>query len=153
MGKCKREGTHFAAVEPKGTTKKCSRCGVATSKPFWVREHSCSRCGYTADRDANAAENVLQRGLSAIGMGYAESTLSETATATGTDVSPVPASRIIEQRSPPSSARHGAWARGRVGRKSPVANLTSSTTRQSQKKPNSNPSSKLASKLVRCPVN
>jgi putative transposase len=98
--KCEREGTHFAAVDPKGTTKECSRCGVETSKPLWVREHSCPACGYTADRDANAAENVLQRGFSAIGMGCAESTPSETATAVETDVSPVSASRVIEQGSP-----------------------------------------------------
>jgi ribosomal protein L37E len=116
--KCEREGTHFAAANPKGTTKECSRCGVETEKSLWVREHSCPACGYTADRDVNAAENILQRGLSDIGMGYAEPTPSETATATETDVSPVPASRVIEQGSPPSSVHRGAWANGRVGRKS-----------------------------------
>lgn len=102
--KCKREGTHFAEVRPGGTTKECAQCGVETDKPLWVREHSCPACGFEADRDANAAWNVLQRGLDKlsddIGTGSAESTPSETATAVETTVSPVSASRVIEQGSP-----------------------------------------------------
>jgi putative transposase len=61
--KCEREGTHFIPVDPAGTTKECSQCGVATDKPLWVREHSCPACGFEADRDANASYNVLARGL------------------------------------------------------------------------------------------
>ena len=53
--KCKREGAHFVAVNPRGTTKECASCGVSTEKPLWVREHSCPACGFEADRDANAA--------------------------------------------------------------------------------------------------
>ncbi len=44
--KCEREGTHFVAVEPEGTTKECASCGVETNKPRWVREHSCPACGF-----------------------------------------------------------------------------------------------------------
>lgn len=100
--KCEREGTHFVAVEPARTTKECAQCGVETDKPLWVREHSCPACGYTADRDANAAWNVLQRGLdkSDIGTGSAESTLSETAVPTDTSFQQVAANRVIEQGSP-----------------------------------------------------
>jgi putative transposase len=100
--KCKREGTHFVAVDPSGTTKECAKCGVETEKPLWVREHSCPACGFEADRDANAAWNVLQRGLDKldIGTGSAESTPSETATAVETAVSPVSASRVVEEGSP-----------------------------------------------------
>jgi putative transposase len=61
--KCEREGTHFVAVDPYGTTKECSECGVESDKPLWVREHSCPSCGFEADRDANAALNILSRGL------------------------------------------------------------------------------------------
>jgi putative transposase len=53
--KCDREGTHFVAVNPRGTTKERAACGVSTEKPLWVREHSCPACGFEADRDANAA--------------------------------------------------------------------------------------------------
>jgi len=53
--KCEREGTHFVAINPRGTTKACASCGVSTEKPLWVREHSCPSCGFEADRDATAA--------------------------------------------------------------------------------------------------
>ena len=56
-------GTVFERVDARGTTKECNRCGVETSKPIWVREHSCPACGYEADRDLNAARNVLDRGI------------------------------------------------------------------------------------------
>jgi putative transposase len=96
--KCEREGTHFAAVEPAGTTKVCAACGVSTDKPLWVREHSCPACGFTADRDWNAAYNILVRGLKQVGTGCPESTPAETALPTGT--SSVPAKRVVETGSP-----------------------------------------------------
>lgn len=75
--KCDREGTHLVAVDPTDTTKECASCGVKTDKPLRVREHSCPSCGFEADRDANAAWNVLSRGLEAVGVGHSESTSSE----------------------------------------------------------------------------
>lgn len=92
-------GTHVVQVNPRGTTKECAECGVETDKPLWVREHSCPSCGFEADRDANASYNVLSRGLQELGLGQAEVTPVETATAVETDggrSSSVPASRVIE---------------------------------------------------------
>ena len=57
--KCEREGTHFVAVSPRGTTKGCASCGFSTEKPLWVGEHSCPACGFEVDRDANAAWNIF----------------------------------------------------------------------------------------------
>ena len=96
--KCEREGTHFVAVDPRGTTKECAECGVETDKPLWIREHSCPSCGFEADRDLNAALNVLFRGLSELGMGHSKSTPVETALPAGTAV--VPAKRVVETGSP-----------------------------------------------------
>ena len=96
--KCEREGTHFVAVEPAGTTKECASCGVKTDKPLWVREHSCPACGFEADRDANAAWNILSRGLEEVGAGRSESTPVETALPTDTDS--VSAKRVVETGSP-----------------------------------------------------
>ena len=96
--KCEREGTHFLEVEPAGTTKECASCGVETDKPLWVRKHSCPACGSEADRDANAAWNILSRGLSKLGVGHSEETPVETALPTGTAV--VPAKRVVEPGSP-----------------------------------------------------
>jgi len=95
--KCEREGTHFAAVDPRGTTKECASCGVKTDKPLWVRKHACPSCGFEADRDANAAWNVLSRGLEYVGVGYSESTPVETALPVDT---PVSAKRVVETGSP-----------------------------------------------------
>ncbi|WP_323173557.1 transposase [Natrialba sp. PRR66] len=75
--KCEREGTHFVAVDPAGTTKECAACGAETDKPLWVREHSCPSCGFTADRDWNAAWNILSHGIKQLGAGRSESTSPE----------------------------------------------------------------------------
>ncbi|WP_137290726.1 RNA-guided endonuclease InsQ/TnpB family protein [Natronorubrum halophilum] len=96
--KCEREGTHFVAIDPAGTTKECAACGVSTDKPLWVREHSCPSCGFTADRDWNAAWNILSRGIKQLGAGRSESTPVETALPTGTHS--VPAKRVLEAGSP-----------------------------------------------------
>jgi len=96
--KCEREGTHFVEVDPAGTTKECASCGVETDKPLWVREHSCPACGFEADRDANAAWNILSRGLSKLGVVHSEGTPVKTALPTGTAV--VPAKRVVEAGSP-----------------------------------------------------
>ncbi|MFP9192744.1 RNA-guided endonuclease InsQ/TnpB family protein [Natrialbaceae archaeon A-CW1-1] len=95
--KCEREGTHFVEVDPRGTTKECASCGVSTEKPLWVREHSCPACGFEADRDANAAWNILSRGLGDVGVGYSEPTPVETALPVDTFVS---AKRVVETGSP-----------------------------------------------------
>ena len=95
--KCERAGTHFLAVNPRGTTKECASCGVSTEKPLWVREHSCPACGFEADRDANAAWNILSRGLQDVGVGHSESTPVETALPVDT---PVSAKRVVEAGSP-----------------------------------------------------
>ncbi|WP_324759480.1 RNA-guided endonuclease InsQ/TnpB family protein [Haloarcula sp. GH36] len=108
--KCEREGTHFVEVEPEGTTKECAQCGVETDKPLWVREHSCPACGFEADRDANAAWNILSRGLSKLGVGHSEGTPVETALPAGT--TPVPAKRVVEAGSPALSERVSASREG-----------------------------------------
>jgi len=51
------------AVRPHYTSQKCSACGEYVEKSLSVRTHVCPCCGYLADRDENAARNILQRGL------------------------------------------------------------------------------------------
>jgi putative transposase len=64
---------------------------------LWVREHSCPACGFEADRDANAAWNILSRGFENIGVVHSESTPVETALPAETSVS---AKRVVETGSP-----------------------------------------------------
>ena len=90
-------------VEPEGTTQECAECGVEVKKELWVREHSCPTCGFETDRDENAAYNVLQRGLSELGVGHAEVTPAETAlptSATGGSPTVVDAKCVVETGSP-----------------------------------------------------
>jgi putative transposase len=120
--KCERGGTHFVAVNPRGTTKECASCGVSTEKSLWVREHSCPACGFEADRDANAAWNILSRGITKrVGAGRSESTspeiedfwlanesLSDSSTPVETALPPdtvVSAKRVLEAGSPTLNAR------------------------------------------------
>jgi putative transposase len=49
-------------IDPRNTSQACSACGAIVRKPLAERVHSCA-CGYRADRDVNAARNVLWRAL------------------------------------------------------------------------------------------
>lgn len=92
-------GTHIIRVDARGTTNECSECGVATSKPLWVRKYSCSVCGHTKDRDLNAAKNILPRGMTQIGAGRSESTPVQTVLPTFTSFQ-VDAKHVVEAGSP-----------------------------------------------------
>lgn len=56
-------------VNPRNTSKMCSRCGCLVEKTLADRVHSCSRCGLEIDRDWNAAINVLTLGLQSLDLG------------------------------------------------------------------------------------
>jgi putative transposase len=55
------------AVAPHNTSQNCSNCGEKVQKSLSTRTHICPYCGYTEDRDVNAAINILQKGLSTAG--------------------------------------------------------------------------------------
>lgn len=67
---CKAEeaGTRVVAVDPRNTTQICSSCGALPEikKTLSDRMHVCRAegCGYVADRDVNAAKNILRLGCS-----------------------------------------------------------------------------------------
>ena len=69
---CKAEsaGRYAIAVDPRGTSQRCSACGTVVTKKLGDRVHACS-CGLVLHRDLNAARNVLALGLSGAGV-YAE---------------------------------------------------------------------------------
>jgi putative transposase len=64
--KAKEAGATVIAVPPHNTTQACSRCGALPDVPKTLadRVHSCPYCGYVADRDLNAAQNILRLGSS-----------------------------------------------------------------------------------------
>jgi putative transposase len=59
--KAESAGCEAVFVDPKNTTKECSRCGTLSKKTLWDRIHDCPSCGYSADRDLNAAQVILKR--------------------------------------------------------------------------------------------
>jgi putative transposase len=61
--KAEEAGARVVAVDPKNTTQACSNCGALpeVKKTLSVRTHICSSCEYIADRDVNAAQNVLKK--------------------------------------------------------------------------------------------
>jgi putative transposase len=68
-GKAEGAGVRVIAVPPANTTQQCSACGALPETPeqrkaLSDRVHRCRSCGYVADRDRNAAQNILRLGRS-----------------------------------------------------------------------------------------
>ena len=59
--KAESAGGAVEAVDPSGTSQLCSACAGDVPKSLGVRRHVCPHCGYKADRDVNAAQNILLR--------------------------------------------------------------------------------------------
>ncbi|MCA0758048.1 transposase [Paenibacillus sp. N4] len=60
--KAESAGRQVVQVNPYRTSQRCSNCGEIVKKSLAVRVHQCS-CGYDADRDENAATNILKLAL------------------------------------------------------------------------------------------
>ncbi len=60
-------GVPVIAVAPHYTSQNCSSCGKEVKKALSIRTHVCPHCGYIADRDLNAALNILMKALSTVG--------------------------------------------------------------------------------------
>lgn len=60
-------GVVTVAVPPHYTSQNCSNCGQVVKKTLSTRTHKCPDCGYVADRDENAARNILELGLRTAG--------------------------------------------------------------------------------------
>ena len=58
--KAENAGLLTVAVNPRNTSQNCSNCGQKVPKKLKDCIHSCPHCGYTEDRDVNAAKNILK---------------------------------------------------------------------------------------------
>ena len=68
--KAEDAGRLFLQVDPRNTSKMCSRCGSLVPKDLSVRIHDCPHCGLVLDRDHNAAINILALGLQSINASF-----------------------------------------------------------------------------------
>ena len=59
--KAESAGHQVLRVNPRFTSQKCHQCGEIVQKSLSVRTHICPCCGYVADRDVNAAKNILSK--------------------------------------------------------------------------------------------
>jgi putative transposase len=60
--KAEYAGKKVVLVAPYNTSQACSECGQIVKKTLNDRTHRCS-CGYVADRDVNAARNILKKAM------------------------------------------------------------------------------------------
>jgi putative transposase len=58
VAKAESAGRYAIAVDPRGTSQRCSGCGTVVKKELSERTHSCE-CGLRIGRDENAALNIL----------------------------------------------------------------------------------------------
>lgn len=60
--KAMEAGVEIVKVNPAYTSQVCSACGCMVEKKLSERVHDCPECGFVADRDVNAALNILWAG-------------------------------------------------------------------------------------------
>ena len=54
-------GGRVKEVDPRNTSRICSKCGTMLNMPLKKREFRCSKCGLVCHRDLNAAVNIKGR--------------------------------------------------------------------------------------------
>ena len=61
--KVEKTGGQLVKVNPKNTSKTCSKCGNIQDMPLANREFNCLKCGFVCHRDLNASINLDTLGL------------------------------------------------------------------------------------------
>jgi putative transposase len=64
--KAESAGRITCAVNPGGTSQRCSQCGFSVTKSINIRVHHCSHCGFKTSRDLNSAIEILRLGLQSV---------------------------------------------------------------------------------------
>ena len=73
--KAESAGAFVVLVDPKYTSRECSKCGnIKHDLKLSDRIYHCNACGLTMDRDLNAAINIRNRGIAKVGRGTPEVT-------------------------------------------------------------------------------
>jgi putative transposase len=64
--KAESAGRTVVAVDPRGTSQRCSQCGAVVPKTIEIRIHHCPHCGFKTGRDLNSALEILRLGLESV---------------------------------------------------------------------------------------
>lgn len=64
--KAENAGRHCIAVDPRGTSQECPRCGWIQKKELSERHHRCRRCKFRCQRDVASALVIRARGIRAM---------------------------------------------------------------------------------------
>ncbi|MFN3428496.1 MAG: RNA-guided endonuclease InsQ/TnpB family protein [Candidatus Sericytochromatia bacterium] len=64
--KAESAGRLLVAVDPNGTSQRCSGCGLEVRKELKDRWHACNACGLSVSRDLNSAREILRLGRSLV---------------------------------------------------------------------------------------
>ena len=56
-------GRELLLVDPRGTSQRCSSCGIVDADNRDGQKYKCAYCGLEIDADLNAAINILDRAL------------------------------------------------------------------------------------------
>jgi putative transposase len=64
--KAENAGRIIRAVDPRGTSQRCSQCGTVVPKSIDVRVHHCPHCGFKTGRDLNSALEILRLGMQSV---------------------------------------------------------------------------------------
>jgi putative transposase len=59
-------GSEVVLVAPRKTHQMCSRCGLIVKNELSERVYNCPECSLSADRDPNAALNILRLGMQSL---------------------------------------------------------------------------------------
>ncbi len=59
--KAKLNGVPVVFIDPRNTSRTCSKCGYLVEKGVKGRWFKCPKCGFQLDRDLNAARNIAKR--------------------------------------------------------------------------------------------
>jgi putative transposase len=64
--KAENAGRIVVAVDPRGTSQRCSQCGTVVPKTIEIRTHNCPHCGFKTGRDLNSALEILRLGMQSV---------------------------------------------------------------------------------------
>jgi putative transposase len=64
--KAESAGRVVVAVDPRGTSQRCSQCGTDVPKTIEIRIHHCPHCGFKTGRDLNSALEILRLGMESV---------------------------------------------------------------------------------------